>query len=219
MSSATKHQQQGADHLVGAEAAPSEAGDAAPDAAGRPRRPAAARSRQAPRETCGAVQRERRGGDAADRDLALAAHIGEVGAIARMKPRPTSDSATARLIEAPTAKVYRRRRPERLDRLGHGRRWPPISSTPIIEPTTATAGQQHAGRRRRSRQRASQRGSCDLSRHQARWRPARSGRPPLAHDAAAIEHGDAVGDGDQFVELARDQQDADTAARAARIWR
>ena len=97
-----EREQQRADDLVGAGLDLEPAGDAAPRAAGR-------RGEHAARRTTAPAGRPRRcrglhgGGDAAERDLALAADVGEVGALGRTKPRPTRPSARARLIEAAMA--------------------------------------------------------------------------------------------------------------------
>ena len=71
---------------------------------------------------------------------------------ARMKPRPTSDSATARLIEAPIAKAVPKA-PSMNASMASGTSLPlaAISSRPtIIEPTTAMKGTAMPSRRRRS---------------------------------------------------------------------
>ena len=91
-----------------------------------------------------------------------------------------------------------------------------ISSRPIaIEPTTAARGIASAIRRRRSGRRSASAvmRPAPTCRHEGADGAALAhlGRT-LAHQAAAIEHGDAVGDGDQLVELAGDQQHADAAA-------
>ena len=134
-----------------------------------------------------------------------------------MKPRPTSDSATARLIEAPTAKAVPKA-PSMKASMASGTSLPLSGDQQQADDHRADDGDEgnrHAEQTAAIRQRESasaRHATCPDIRAPIAPRSLMLGRP-LAHQAAAIEHGDAVGDGDQLVELARDQQHADAAAR------
>ena len=195
------------------------AGDAAPERAGQ----RAAQQRhdhgEAERQAGdGAPQRQRGGGDAADGDLALAAHVGEVGADGEDEAEADQRQRHGAVDRGADGEGRAEGAvAEGLDRVGHR----------LAAGARSAAGRSPSSRRRRrrestapsSRRRSRQRASASAVMRPAptsgrRWR-SRSpvlGRP-LAHQAAAVEHDDAVGDGDQLVELARDQQHADAAAR------
>ena len=105
-------------------------------------------------------QRERRGGDAAHRDLALAADIGEVGAKrqdeaeADQRQRHGAIDRGADGEGRTEGAVH-----EGLDGVGHGlAAGGDQQQADDIEPTTAMKGTDMPSRRRRSRQRESQRG-------------------------------------------------------------
>ena len=138
---------------------------------------------------------------------------------ARMKPRPTSASATARLIEAPMAKALPKA-PSRKASIASGTDLPLDRDQQQADDHRAGDGEERHGDADQAAavgQREGQR------RHAASpagiWPDIRApiaaalGHPggALADQPAAVEHDDPVGDGDQLVELARDQQHADAA--------
>ena len=167
-------------------------------------------------------QRRGGGGDAADRDLALAADVGEVGAVgqdeaeAHQRQRDGAVDRGADRVrpsrQAPSRTPRRRRAPAR--RSPHQQR---CRRSSAARPATTETAARH-GRPRSAASRASDRAmrlSCGAGPTSARRCAPRSlgaGRQ-LADDPAAVEHDDAIGDRQQLVELARDQQHAD-AARA-----
>ena len=99
-----------------------------------------------------------------------------------MKPSPTSDSATARLIEAPNAKAVPKA-PSRKASIASGTYLPlaAISSRPIaIEPTTAMNGIDMPRQAAAIGSAERERWSCDLARHQGADGAAFAHRRPAA---------------------------------------
>ena len=163
------------------------------------------------------------GRDAADRDLPLAADIGEVGAVGQDEAEADQrERRRLRLIEAPIAKGEPEGAvDERRDRVRHGLAAHRDQQQADRQRADATASERHRAVPGAAKSADGQAAgdavhalSLRLPRHHGTDGAARAGSAGrTAHDPAAIQHDDAVGDRQQFVELARDQQHADAAAR------
>ena len=143
--------------------------------------------------------------------------------LARTKPRPTSASDDARLIEA-ADRVRRAERPSTKAAIAFGTDTPVSGDQQQADQRGATrrpATRHQRAQGRSAKPRRGPGGRCSVADEPSVMRRAppstrRSlacarARRAVAHDPAAVDHDDAIRDGEQFVELGGDQQHRDAA--------